>query len=215
MNFLSHHALARALAPDNPPLFYAGNLLPDWLGISQEGALKKHHLEGKDGALADGARLHLLADQHFHRDPVFEALCEQAKELLRPLPLTRVFFFAHVAVELAMDAHLLRTDPAHADDLFARLALCQPEIAPEAARLLERNALPELAGVTERFVQHRWVLAYETDSGLARRLMQLGRRVGIPTLESDDQARLVEVFGRLCATVAPETLGLISRSAPV
>ncbi|WP_394793367.1 hypothetical protein [Armatimonas sp.] len=98
MNFLSHHALACQLSPDEPPLFYAGNLLPDWLGISREGGVKKQHLVGKTGALADGARLHLAADQRFHADPVFAALCETAKTLLRPLPLNRVFFFAHVAV---------------------------------------------------------------------------------------------------------------------
>lgn len=180
MNFLSHHALALQLAPDQPPLFYAGNLLPDWLGISREGALKKHHVEGKRGALADGIRLHLAADQRFHSDPVFAALCDEAKRVFQPLPLKRAFFFAHVAVELAMDAQLLRANSAHADDLFARLTLCLPEIAPEAARLLEREALPELAGVAERFVANRWVLAYETDAWMARRLMQLGGRVGIP-----------------------------------
>ena len=215
MNFLSHHALACQLAPDEPPLFYAGNLLPDWLGISREGGVKKQHLVGKTGALADGARLHLSADQRFHADPVFAALCETAKTLLRPLPLNRVFFFAHVAVELTMDAQLLRTDPTHATDLFTRLKLCLPEIAPEAARLLERGALPELAGVAERFVEYRWILAYETDAGLARRLMQLGARLGITTLAPENQQALTDVFTQLYLSVAPETAGLISRSAPV
>jgi hypothetical protein len=215
VNFLSHHALALQHSPHDLPLFYAGNLLPDWLGISREGPLKKRHVEGKQGALAEGVRLHLAADHRFHTDPVFTALCDEAKRLLEPVPLKRAFFFAHVAVELTMDAHLLRTDTAHADDLFSRLALCLPEIAPETARLLEREALPELAGVAERFVANRWVLAYATDAGLARRLMQLGMRLGIPELASDDHKQLVEILGRLYMLVAPETQGLISRSAPV
>ena len=215
MNFLSHHVLARQVAPDALPLFFAGNLVPDWLGISREGALKKRHVEGKRGALADGVRLHLAADQRFHSDPVFEALCGEAKALLRPLGLSRVFFFAHVAVELAMDAHLLRSDPSHASDLFATLGQCLPEIAPETARVLERDALPELAGVAERFVAHRWILAYETDAGMARRLMQLGQRVGIVTPEAEALAALPEAFGQLYRTVAPETEGLIFRATPV
>ena len=114
-----------------------------------------------------------------------------------------------------MDAHLLRTDPTHATDLFMRLELCLPEIAPEAARLLERGALPELAGVAERFVEHRWILAYETDAGLARRLMQLGARLGITPLAHENQHILTEVFTQLYLSVAPETAGLICRSAPV
>lgn len=215
MNFLSHHALACQLASDQPALFYAGNLLPDWLGIAQEGPLRRHHVADKPGALAEGARLHFDADHRFHTDPVFERLCDEAKVLLRPLPLKRVFFFAHVAVELAMDAHLLRSNTAHADDLFTRLELCLPEIAPEAARLLEREALPELAGVAERFVAHRWILAYATDDGLARRLSQLGQRVGIPVLAPDDQLQLIEACTLLYQKVAPETAGLISRAAPV
>jgi acyl carrier protein phosphodiesterase len=215
MNFLSHHALARRVAPDAPPLFYAGNLVPDWLGISREGGVKKHHVEGKPGALADGVRLHLAADQRFHADPVFEALCDQAKALLRPLGLSRVFFFAHVAVELAMDAHLLRSDPAHAPDLFTQLEACLPEIAPETARVLERDALPELAGVAERFVANRWILAYETDAGLARRLLQLGQRLGIASADADSLAALPDAFAQLYRAVAPETEGLIVRAAPI
>ncbi len=215
MNFLSHHAVARAVAPEAPPLLFAGNLVPDWIGISGEGALKKHHVEGKLGALADGVRLHLAADQRFHTDPVFVALCEEAKVLLRPVPLKRVFFFAHVAVELSMDAHLLRSDPTHADDLFAKLELCLPEIAPETALLLERDALPELAGVAERFVQNRWIMAYATDVGLARRLGQLGQRIGVDGLTPDDQLRLADAFSALYNDVAPETHGLISRATPV
>ena len=189
--------------------------MPDWIGISGEGALRKHHVAGKPGALAEGVRLHLVADQRFHTDPVFMALCEEAKVLLRPVPLKRVFFFAHVAVELSMDAHLLRCDPAHADDLFEKLGLCLPEIAPETARILERDALPELAGVAERFVQNRWILAYATDAGLARRLGQLGRRIGVDGLTPDDHLRLSEAFAALYHYVAPETHGLISRAAPV
>jgi acyl carrier protein phosphodiesterase len=215
VNFLSHHALARQLAPDEPPLFYAGNLVPDWLGISQEGSLKKRHVEGKTGPLAEGARLHLAADQRFHADPVFVALCDEAKLLFAPVPLRRVFFFAHVAVELAMDAHLLRSDPTHAEDLFQKLTLCLPEIAPQTALLLERESLPELAGVAERFVQNRWIVAYETDAGLARRLMQVGQRVGIAALDPDSSQKLTEIFTQLYKIVAPETQGLISRAAPV
>lgn len=215
MNFLSHHALARQLVPGEPPLFYAGNLLPDWLGISREGTLRKHHLEGRQGALAEGARLHLATDQRFHSDPVFGALCDEAKALLRPLPLKRVFFLAHVAVELAMDAQLLRTNSPDAEDLFTQLGLCLPEIAPEAARLLSRDTLPELAGVAERFVQYRWIMAYKTDAGVARRLVQLGERVGIPCLAEPEQQQLTVILGQLYRRVAPETAGLISRAAPV
>ena len=215
MNFLSHHALARQISPDEPPLFYAGNLVPDWLGISQEGSLKKRHVEGKTGPLAEGARLHLAADQRFHTDPVFRALCDEAKALFAPVPLRRVFFFAHVAVELVMDAHLLRSDPTHAADLFQKLTLCLPEIAPQTALVLERESLPKLAGVAERFVAHRWILAYETDVGLARCLMQVGQRVGIANLEPASSQKLPEIFAQLYQIVAPETFGLISRAAPV
>ena len=215
MNFLSHHALARQIAPDEPPLFYAGNLVPDWLGISQEGSLKKRNVEGKTGPLADGARLHLAADQRFHTDPVFVALCDEAKVLFAPVPLKRIFFFAHVAVELVMDAYLLRSDPTHAADLFQRLTLCLPEIAPQTAILLERESLPELSGVVERFLENRWIMAYETDAGLARRLMQLGQRVGIANLDLDSSQKLPEIFAQLYQIVAPETLGLISRAAPI
>ncbi|WP_309721689.1 hypothetical protein [Armatimonas sp.] len=215
MNFLSHHALARQIATDEPPLFYAGNLVPDWLGISQEGSLKKRHVEGKTGPLADGARLHLAADQRFHTDPVFVALCNEAKALFAPVPLKRTFFFAHVAVELVMDAYLLRSDPTHAADLFQRLTLCLPEIAPQTALLLERESLPELAGVAERFLENRWIMAYETDAGLARRLMQLGQRVGIANLDLDSSQKLPEIFAMLYLIVASETPGLISRAAPI
>ena len=114
-----------------------------------------------------------------------------------------------------MDAHLLRSDPSHADDLFEKLGQCLPEIAPETARILDRDALPELAGVAERFVQNRWILAYATDAGLARRLGQLGRRIGVEGLTPDDHLRLADAFSALYSYVAPETHGLITRATPV
>ena len=212
MNFLAHHVVARALAPDEPPLFYAGNLTPDWLGIAGEGTLRRKHVEGKPGPLAAGARLHLSADAAFHSDPIFAQLCAEANALLRPLPLTRVFFYAHVAVELAMDATLLRQQAEHADDLFAQISLCQPRIAPDTAHLLERAALPGLEGVTARFVKYRWILAYASDEGLATRLCEVGERVGLGTLEVSQRPALTAACTALRALVAPETAGLLLRA---
>lgn len=216
MNFLSHHAVARQVAGQAPPLFYAGNLLPDFLGISGEGSLKRHHVEGKIGPLAEGVRLHLATDKRFHEDPAFTQLCAEASGLLKSAPLTvpmhRVFFYAHVAVELALDAHLLRHDPSLAEELFAQLHATQPALITEALPLVGVPELPRLEHLMAEFIRERWVLSYAEDVGCARRLGGLGRRIGHALPPPEDLDTLAEVFTALRVVVAPEVEGLLLRS---
>lgn len=219
MNFLSHHAVARTVAGQEPPLFYAGNLLPDFIGISGEGSLRQRHVEGKTGALADGVRLHLATDTRFHSDPAFVALCSEASALLKAapfgLPLRRVFFYAHVAVELALDAHLLRQDPELAEDLFSHLRAVQPTLIPAALPLLGVPELPRLEHLLTEFVRERWILAYAEEAGCARRLAGLGRRIGHELPPPADLTVLAQVFGQLRAPVAQEVGGLLQRAGGV
>ena len=78
--------------------------------------------------------------------------------------------------------------------------------------MVELPELPRLAELVDGFVRSRWILSYSTDEGLARRLSQLGQRIGHAPLSDADQARLATAFTALRERVAPETDGLVHRS---
>ena len=203
MNYLAHHVVARRAEPTGSPAFFVGNLLPDLLAVSGDGRrLRAAHLAGQTGDVARGARFHLATDRLFHGSPAFAEASTAAKSALLSAafsaPLHRVFFLAHVMVEIALDAYVLRNGPAPADDLYAQVAACdRSKVCAEAARFLGREPTT-LSGLEQTllwFGTHRYLYSYATPEGQAEALYRIGSRVGLSSFEmADDRARLARVF---------------------
>jgi hypothetical protein len=197
MNFLSHHYVARSLAPAAPAVFYVGNVLPDLLARRKRGEaggsggrLRANALARcADPDLAGGIGLHLAADRRFHGSALFRSATAEAGALLReavaprlsrPLLLRRVFFLAHVFVEISLDAVLIRSDPALASDLYARFAAVDREfVAGAVAPMLGGAPVPGLAARLAHFETSRFLLSYAADEGLVEALHGLSLAAGL------------------------------------
>jgi len=202
VNFLSHHHVARLAEGKNaPPAFYVGNVLPDLLSMEPHGGrLRSRHLAGAAGDLARGARLHFATDRAFHAAPAFHEATADVSVRLRAAPFStpppRVFFLAHVFVELALDAVLLRRDPDLANDFYAQFdAVDVQAIADEAGTLVGRT-LPDLAVTLARFNRARYLFDYATDDGLARALSRIAYRANLPAFAATtaDHVCLIALF---------------------
>lgn len=201
MNHLSHHEAALRAAPDAGPEFFLGNLLPDLIATGGDGRIRAVEPAGDD--LTRGVRLHLWSDRGFHGAEEFKTATAAASAALRAEPFetppVRLFFVAHVFVELALDAAVLRARPDAADDLYRRLAGVDPEaVAERAARWLRPEAVAHglaLANTVRRFVAARYLYDYARPDGLAEGIYRIGRRVGLENFASDTDLRaLAAVF---------------------
>ena len=201
MNHLSHHFVARAIDPGAPPEYFVGNLLPDIVAMSGEGRVRSRRLvpEATAGPLGQGVLLHLATDRRFHGAPEFLAANAEVSERLRSVPFAapprRVFFLAHVFVELALDAVLLRRDTALADHLYRQFDATEPEALARQAEALLGRPLPQLPDTLRRFARRRYLFEYADDTGLAGALQRVSHAAGVPNFESaEDRALLAEAF---------------------
>lgn len=206
MNYLSHHAVVRAVYPGAPPAFVVGNVLPDLLAVSGEGRLRARHVAetppGVDPDLVRGIRLHLATDQRFHGHPLFLEEMARASAILRAAPFAtpprRVFFLAHAFVELAMDGLLARVDRPLVDDFYERFAQGDPErvVADTAALLGKSGPLSDLTRTLARFQEARYLYAYAEASGMAGALERLAHRAALTNLFElpTDRAVLASCF---------------------
>jgi hypothetical protein len=202
MNYLAHHAIARQRSANTPEIssFFVGNVLPDLLGISGDGKLRAVHVKLPTTALERGIRLHIETDRAFHGLAAFLNATSQAKEILLEapfrIPVHRVFFIAHVFVELALDAYLLNKISGIAEDFYGKFDSSNTEqIVEETRRILGvENPLPSLPRTIERFRQTQFLYRYRTEIGLADSLDGLSRRAGLPGFGAEDRGILAACF---------------------
>lgn len=199
--------------PGAPAAFFVGNVLPDLVGLSGRTAIRKESVVGRVGDVADGIRLHLEADQRFHSDPVFIAGCQRAGALLREAELSpsprRVFFLAHVAYELALDAVLLEAEPDLAADLYTQLDTGKAA----ALEFLGSMAPPNFAVHYDRFLEHGYLGRYTRNESLSRALRGISSRVAEGLLPDTDEAvpPLMAFFEALRESIKPEAADLLLR----
>jgi hypothetical protein len=196
VNYLSHHHVAFALQPDASPLFFLGNVLPDLYAASGEGRLRDETITAfpTDSPITQGAKLHLAADKKFHGNPQFDIamafVAEQFHAEQFSAPPRRVFFLAHVFVELVLDAYLARTNPTLLEHHYAQIT---PESNEAMATQLEEwmaHPLPHLRNVLEGIRTHQPLRSYAEATGVIKALNRVCTRATLPvfTTEQDHAA---------------------------
>ena len=198
MNYLSHHFIALQTG-NGDSFFFSGNVIPDLLAHDGEGRLQDRHIAGNDSPFAQGIALHLAADRRFHLHPAFKEASAEASALLRAapfsVPLRRVFFLAHVFVEIALDGRTLTKYPGIADHLYAQLELSGVErLTQRTAELLNvaPDSLPNLASSLTWFLTRRYVSAYGEPHQQAEALHRISRRVQLPGFPDRADHRVLE-----------------------
>ena len=208
MNYLSHQYIARQIHPikSTSPLFFAGNLLPDFLAVSGDGRLRS--VGEHKGPLAEGVQLHLTTDNRFHSLAAFHEAQKKANDLLLTMAWEtaprRLFFVAHVLTEIALDAELLKQFPELLDDLYQTLSDSLSGGLVAETEVLLGNSAPSLELTVRRFLENQFLRDYATPGGCTNAVVRVCRRAKIPNFENPvDRESLTQVFTKFSAVLQP------------
>jgi hypothetical protein len=160
MNFISHFYFNHYVQDIPPtPHFVLGVTLPDlWPQLSRKRRLKWGMIEaqaplgGRQGALRAGLLNHVAADRVFHVADCFVRWQRAVKrEVAETTDVYHLLadFAAHLAVELALDHHLVRARPEVADQYYAVLGdACDARVEADVAAVghVDASGLARLLG---------------------------------------------------------------------
>ncbi len=170
MNFLSHfyfnhHVCGLA----RQPYFALGVALPDlWPRVSRRrrmrwSAVRAATLLAPPAAdLRAGLLNHAESDRRFHAAPSFLRWQKRVRAQAGPgaeHPAV-LEFVAHLAVELALDGHLLRAEPGLAREFYGTLGLCDPQRAEHLAAAVGAVDARGLRCELEAFLARRFLERY-------------------------------------------------------
>ena len=226
MNFLAHYVLATRFLPAAAPLpFYAvGNALPDLLPLaagrtrlrSAQAAQAPARTQA-DRALQAGVLAHLATDAAFHKTAAFAGAQAEAGAILERAAFAgirvRRFFVAHVLVEMALDAVLLRAEPPLADHFYTAFAGADFAAVTRWTEAAASAPLPALPAVLDRFARSRYLLSYREDGGVAEGLSRLCGRARQDTFEGENFAKLTAAVGQTAEMLQGRAGGLLAETA--
>ncbi len=206
MNFLAHYVLATRFLSPPPSLsaYVVGNALPDLLPLAAgrirlRPALVERQSAGTDeeAALRAGVLIHLATDAAFHKTRAFAEAQAEVSQILAQTAFdgirVRRFFLAHILVELALDAVLLRGDATIADGFYEAVLAAEFADITRWTETTVGQPLPKLPAVMVRFEQSRYLVHYQEDKGVATGLSRLCGRARQDMFEGENYAKLVAV----------------------
>lgn len=214
MNYLSHFVYNHQIG-DLPrdPCFAVGVALPDlWSRFSRRRRLKWRAVRAatpespSEAALRAGLLNHAAVDRRFHALPCFNQWLQTLKRpwLGGATHSVVVDFLAHVAIEITLDQHLLRRDPALVDHFYDTIATADAtRIAEDAGRLGQVDTAG-LDGTLTAFVQRRYLHAYRSAAGLEHTLQLAVSLTAIRTPPPAEIGR--DILRRAVDRVDPETV---------
>lgn len=226
MNFLAHFLLATQFLPPSGPLsaYVVGTALPDLLPLAAPRkrlrlASLTNAPEQTDAerALTAGARVHLLTDAAFHKTPAFTKAQTQVGELVTRAGFVglrvRRFFLAHILVELALDAVLLRRQPHLTGDFYDAFAIVDFRETTGWAEAAIGQPLPSLSDVLTRFTRSRYLDSYAADAGVAEGVNRLGIRARQDAFTDENWRRLVSLASATIVTLTEQADVLLDETA--
>jgi hypothetical protein len=201
VNYLSHHHVAFALQPSASPFYFLGNILPDLYSASGEGRLRDETINGFAIAspITQGAKLHLATDKKFHSNPQFDTAMAFVAEQFHAEQFSaspkRVFFLAHVFVELVLDAHITRTNPALLDHHYEQITIENNSAVASQLEEWMGKPLPHLRNVLEGIRTHQPLRSYAEATGVIKALNRVCTRATLPVFETEnDHTALTRLY---------------------
>jgi hypothetical protein len=199
MNYLSHfHFNHRVCGLTPRPYFAMGVALPDlWPRFSRRRRIRWSTVRAASSLAPPAADLragllnHAESDRRFHSAPTFLRWQSQVRArsghgtahpgAAHPAVLD---FLAHLAVELALDGHLLRAEPGLAREFYGVLAGCELAQVERLVAVVGAVDARGLANELEAFLARRFLECY-TDRGALVAVMRfvvglVGVRPGPP-----------------------------------
>jgi hypothetical protein len=189
MNYFAH-----GLPWIDEPYVLAGTAIPDWLSVvdrkvrvrSRQAAPFVDSADRPVAQLAQGVVQHHRDDALFHESQAFaELLLQFCRDLRQTLPADdgfRPYFLGHILVELLLDAELIAARQADLSRYYQAFDELDAQRLADAVVTIAGRPIPNLATFIALFLDERFLWDYLDDAKLLKRLNQVMRRVGLPTL---------------------------------
>jgi hypothetical protein len=226
MYLRAHNLMAQEFLPAVAPQSYyvVGSALPDLLPLASP--RHRFRLTSLDHApatsptaqaIATGVTAHLRTDAAFHKTSSFEHCQSAVGQLVTNAGFegirVRRFFLAHVLTELALDAVLLRRDPALADEFYRSFTAADTRIVTDWTETAIGAPLPYLPSVLRRFAISRYLAHYADAEGVAEGMDRLCARARQDTFTGENRQRLVRLTTQTVSLLTDYANTLLSETA--
>ncbi len=183
MNFLSHFYFDRS-NPDS--LGVLGMVLPDLLRNAKKDWTprpEKHEADFTDSGLQNiytGWKRHLAVDKYFHSSDFFHTHTKAIRKLITPFLSTtpvKLFFVAHIALELILDSLLLKSEKINTADFYTHLENADRETI---VKFLEANDISEsnvFFSFLDDFIKSRYLNSYSKSGEVVYALNRICMRI--------------------------------------
>lgn len=184
MNYLSHFYVDHDPAK---PHFNFGLMLPDMLGTAQRGWKP---VNGREYSFDDiraseiwqGFKRHLLGDGLFHNTSFFMGQTRYIRETFEKAgliqPGLRLFFVAHVLLEIMLDRLIIKMHPEIPDLFYDHLDKVSEGTVSSFFSGLKEPVPGRLFHMLSRFKEYRYLYSYTEDERLFFALNRIMERAG-------------------------------------
>lgn len=216
MNYLSHFVVEH---PEEEPAVISGLVFPDVyhpINKIYNQHLRKLKVENEEiQKFIFGIERHKLADHVFHELPRFKEACVEVEKMIHSMPelnIKRVYFLAHIIVELMMDRYLVIHRSEMADNLYDCLQRFDIiNVSTFITSMGFNDKEMKMSIVFSNFVKNRFIYRLRDIEGVSRVLEFLYFKVvGKDTFEGVNAQKWLKLLDRCYEFVEGQTETLIS-----
>ena len=172
-----------------------GCCIPDWLGAADRKCRVREkrtvpfleHDDPEVAAIARGIVNHHRDDHWFHTNLTFQKLNMQfaveIRDLAGEVRGMRTGFFAHVLIELFIDAWLQERFPGKLELYYDLLATIDPEKVQETVNLIAAKPTEKLAPAIRGVIKERYLFDYVDDAKTLYRINRVLKRIGLEEVD--------------------------------
>ncbi len=216
MNYLTHYIVDHKIGNPN---FNFGLALPDLVNIAKRGWRPINHSfpvrEQNVNEIYAGFQQHVAADASFHNSEIFDTHTRRLRQELETQGLNqpgiKLFFVAHVMLEMMIDRHIIITRRHIAEQFYTDISM----VAEDDIHSFFRgsgNATPDrFFEYFNRFKESQYLYRYAEDEGLFYALNRLLKRTGQPEFEQPFESLLNQLVKKEEIAMAGEIEAFLTR----
>ncbi len=174
-----------------------GCCVPDWLsGVDRKCRVREKkatpfldHEDEEVAAIARGIVNHHQDDYWFHTNQTFQQLnikfAVEIRDLLGDQRGMRTGFFAHVLIELFLDAWLQERFPGKLEFYYDQLETIDPEKVQDTVNMIAAKPTDKLAKAIRSVIKERYLFDYVDDDRTLYRINRVLTRIGLDKIDDD------------------------------
>jgi len=190
MNLLSHYYLD---AEKGRPYYNTGLVMPDLMGSFKKGWKPPKSVffnNNYQKELYSGMLQHQETDRQFHASLFFTHAIPDIRKIFEKnglkLPGVRLFFVAHIMLELMLDRLILLDSMAYADNFYSDINKVDVEQITEFFQVDTMNGEYNFSGFFQKFRDAKYIYNYVGDENFIYALNRIMKRAAQPVFEGEN-----------------------------